>query len=108
MPPDSSAVPGIQRQQRLDLGCAGETLLVEPIVQRLLPEMIARSKQASLFRVPKREREHAAKVIEQTIAIALVQGDDDLAIAIRQKSMTTCSRSATQLPIVVDLAVATS
>ena len=98
--------PAVEREQRLDLGCAGEAALVAQVVQRLLSEVIARCQQAATLHVPQHEREHAAQAIEQPIAMALVQRDDDLAVAVRQESVAVLLELAAQLAVVVDLAVA--
>ena len=63
----------IQRAQRLDLGREGEALFAEAVEERLLTQMIARRQQAPALHVPQREREHAAQMLEQPVAIALVQ-----------------------------------
>ena len=55
--------------------------------------MIARRKQPLSLHVPQHEREHAAQVFEQALAVALVQPDDDFAIAVRQKAMAVALRA---------------
>ncbi len=79
---------------------------VVQVVERLLSEVIARSEQAATLHVPQHEREHAAQAMEQPVAVALVQRDDDLAVAVRQKCVAVALELAAQLAVVVDLPVA--
>ena len=98
--------PPVEGEQRLDLRRAGEAALVVQVVERLLSEVIARRQQAATLHVPQHEREHAAQVLEQPVAVALVQRDDDLAVAVSQECVAVALELAAQLAVVVDLAVA--
>src|SRR4051794_6407914 len=68
--------------------------------------MIAGHHESLTRAIPEREREHAPQVVDQVIAILLVQGDDDFAIAVGEKPIAVSVELAPQLWIVVDLAVA--
>ena len=52
------------REKRLRLGGERDAVSVEPVVERLLAQAIARDEEAPFLRVPDREREHAAQLLE--------------------------------------------
>jgi hypothetical protein len=62
--------------------------------------------QPLLARIPQREGEHAAQVFEQRVAVAFVEADDHLAVAVRDEAVPVGLEPRPQLHIVVDLAVA--
>src|SRR5690606_31752054 len=95
----------VARQKRFDLGGAREASIILPVVERLLAQMIARHQQAPAARIPECECEHAAKVLEEPIAVALIERDDDFAIAVREEDMSASLEIAPELSIVVDLAI---
>src|SRR4051812_44507527 len=79
----------IEREERLKLRGEGDGAVRHMVVERLLAEVIACEQQPLAPRIPECKREHAAKVLEKIVAVLLVQSDDDLAVAVRQKAMTT-------------------
>ena len=96
----------IEREQRLDFRAEREALRLRDVEERLLTKVIARCEQPLLARIPECESEHAAQVLEQTIAVRFVQADDHFAIAHRHESMAVRLELLAQLQVVVDLAVA--
>ena len=93
-------------EQRLDLRREGEAGRGARVVERLLAEVVARDDQLAAARIPEAEREHAAQVLDQALAVAFVERDDQLAVAVGLERVAALLEVLAQLPVVVDLAVA--
>lgn len=52
--------------------------------------MVAGGQQPLLAGIPQSERKHAAQMIEQPVAIRLIQSNDDFAVAVGDEPMTAC------------------
>ena len=96
----------IEREQGLDLRGEREPSGLLDVEQRLLPEMVPRREQPLLARVPESKCEHAAQVIQATVAIGFVEPDDHFAVALRDEAMPASFELPAQLLVIVDLAVA--
>src|SRR5262249_53539273 len=70
-----------QFQQRLGLRGEGELSLGERVIKGLDAEGIARNDQPLGAAVPQRQGEHALELLQERIALLLVEMDDDLSIA---------------------------
>jgi hypothetical protein len=68
--------------------------------------MIAGGQQTLAARIPQDECEHAAQVLQQTVAISVVQPDDDFAVAVGYEAVAGRLQLLADCDIVVDFAVA--
>ncbi len=100
-------VPGHRgmAQEGLDLGREEEHSSPVPVVERLLPEAIARQEEGGSACVPDGEGEHTAQVVQAPLAAFLVQVQDGLGIASRPEPMTSGLQTLPELLVVVDLPV---
>ncbi len=95
-----------QLQERLGLRGEGELPLGERVVKRFDAEGIARNDQPLGAAVPERQGKHALELLQERIALLLVEMDDDLGIAARGELVARLLETGPQLAEVVDLAVA--
>ncbi len=93
-------------EQRLDLRREGEAGRGARVVERFLAEVVARDNQLAAAHVPETEREHAAQVLDQALAVAFVERNDQFAVAVGLERVAALLEILAQLPVVVDLAVA--
>src|SRR5207249_11563074 len=106
----SSAVVDVARddrilQDRFRFRGEPQAAAVEPVVERLLAEAVAREQEAAPSSVPQREREHAAQHPNAVLAVVLVQMDDDLRVRVRGYAVSTLDERRLKLLVVVDLTV---
>ena len=74
-------------EDRLDLGSEEQPVAGHRPVERLDAEAVAREQQPPPRRVPDREREHAAQVLDARVAPLLVGVDDRLGVGARPVAM---------------------
>ena len=74
-------------------------------VERLDAQAIAREQQPPARRVPDREREHAAQVLDAGVAPLLVGVDDRLGVGARAVAVAGGFELGPDVGVVVDLAV---
>src|SRR4029077_1180627 len=65
----------------------------------------AGEQNATLPTVVQREGEHAVHALEHVDAVAVVQREDDLRVRVRAQPVATLKKVASQLEVVVELAV---
>src|SRR5690606_39277405 len=94
----------IEREQRLDLRSERETLAVVPVVQRLLPRMVACEQQAAFGEIVEAKREHSAQFRERARAVSREESQQNLRIAARRERSFALELFG-ELSIVVELAV---
>src|SRR4026209_1640904 len=75
------------------------------VIQRLDPEAVAPQEQLLASHIPNREREHAAEVIDEMLAVILVEMDQAFGIRAGAEHVAAAFECVTQLSVVVDLAV---
>src|SRR5262249_38536422 len=92
-------------QERLDLGGEEDEAVASPEIERLLAESVAAEQQSPSLPVPEREREHSAQMVDAGIPVAVVGGEDDLRVALRDESAASRLEPTAKLAEVVDLAV---
>ena len=92
-------------EDRLDLRSEQQPVAGRRPVERLDAEAIAHEQQPAARRVPDREREHAAQVLDAAVAPLFVGVDDGLGVRPGAIAMAGASRLAADLGVVVDLAV---
>ncbi len=98
--------PRVQRgQDRLGLGAEQEALAFAGVVERLLPEPVARDEQPAPAAVPHREREHAVQAFDDRVAPRAIAVEDHLHVAVGAERVTEQLELATKLALVVDLGV---
>jgi hypothetical protein len=93
------------RQQALDLGREGETLVCERVIERLDPEPVPCQHQLVLLLIPESHREHPAQPVDERGAPLLVEVDDRLGVACAREPMTACTQFPSKRVKVEDLAV---
>src|SRR5207302_11261533 len=82
-----------------------EPAIVEPVVERLDPEAVARAEEPAPRFVPERERPHAVEALHAAFAPLAVGGEDDLGVSRAAEAVALRFELAPQLSVVVDLAV---
>ena len=92
-------------EQRLDLGGEHERAVARGPVQGFLPDRIAGEEEAPAPFIPNHEREHAGQVLDAGIAVALIEVQDHLGVAVRAEARSLGDEPLAQLGIVVDLPV---
>ena len=98
-------MPG-SAEQGLGFGGEGQALAVLRHVQRLDAEPVAPDQQAAAAGVPQREVEHAVQAMHESVALGLVQMDQDLAVGAGLEARALGLQLGAQLAVVVDLAIA--
>src|SRR5438132_722333 len=93
------------REDCLDFGAKQQALTVKSIVQRLLPQAVARNQYFAAALVIQRQRKHAAQLVNAIAAQFLVQMDYHLGVAMRGEPVPPALQLGTELREVVDLAV---
>ena len=93
---------GLQLARERDVDVA---VLRQRVVQRLHPEPVAREQQPLPLRVPEREREHPAEVLDAVVAVLLVEVHDHLGVAARGEPVALRLELGAQRAKVVDLPV---
>ena len=93
------------RQYRLDLAREYKNLAILKIIERLLPEAIARQQEPSQPPVPKRQRKHSPQTLNRSLAVFFIKMRDRLAIALGLEAMPARLQPPPQLAIIVDLPV---
>src|SRR5206468_11184857 len=83
----------------------GKAVTVEPVVEGLDAEAVARGEEAAARPVPEREGPHAVEALDAALAPLAVGGEDDLGVGRATEAVAVRLQLATQLPVVVDLAV---
>ena len=89
----------------LDLGREEQPIAIARPVERLDPEAIASDEQTAPARIPDREREHAAEVVDAVVAPLLVGVDDALGVRLRAIDVAEAFELAPEVAVVVNLAV---
>ena len=92
-------------QQRLQLGGERQHPVLDPVVERLDPEAVAREHQPLLELVPQRDREHPAQVLDEGGPALLVEMHEHLGVAVRPELVAGVLQPLAQVAVVVDLAV---
>src|SRR5207302_974460 len=93
------------REERLDFGSEQQQRPRGRPVERLDTQAIANEQQPTPRRVPEGEREHAAQVADAVVTPLLVRVDDCFRIAARFVLVAACFQVASNLGVVVNLAV---
>jgi hypothetical protein len=86
---------------KCQLACCG----IEPVIERLDAESIARNEQPLLTDIPDGKSEHAAQPCGHRFAPLLVPVDDNFGIRSRPERVTTSDELGAQLGKVIDFAV---
>src|SRR5262249_16219545 len=92
-------------QQRLELRREPDSVLVDPVDQRLLPDPVASQHQALPLPIPEGQREHATQAAHEVEAFGFVEVDETFRVRARTKGMARSVELRAQLRVVVDLAV---
>src|SRR6185503_17844534 len=74
-------------------------------IERLDPEAVAREQEPSVRLVPERDREHPAQVLDEALAVLLVEVRHELDVADTAKRVPLRLEVGAELAIVVELAV---
>jgi hypothetical protein len=82
-----------------------EAASVEPEVERLDPQPVARAEQRPALGVPDDERPHAVEALYAPLAPLAVSGEYYLAVGRGREPMTACAKLVPQFDVVVDLPV---
>src|ERR1051326_2230437 len=78
---------------------------VDRVIERLLAGAIARQNQASIQLVVNRDREHAAQLFDEGIAVLVVEVNDDFGVRVRLERVALALEPRLRFAVVVDLAV---
>ena len=100
-----SAREARQREQRAELRAEGNPVRRQPVAQGLDAEAIPRQDQLFGAGVPQGDREHPAQSGDAVRSHLLVEVDDRLGIALRVEAVPAGDQIATQVVVIVDLAV---
>ena len=73
----------------------------DAIIYWFFTKTITRENQLFLSRIPQRDREHAVDMIDQIVAIDLIQMRDDLDIGLRAKFVSAPFEIRTNLAVIV-------
>ena len=92
-------------EQGLRLRAEDDHLVVQVIVERLLPGAVARQHERAPSTVPQRNREHPPQLGETRGSHQVVEGEDDLGVRARFEGDTVGGEPRAELGEVVDLAV---
>ncbi len=96
---------GRMAQERLGLRREEKEPVAVPVVERLLPEPVARDEQAALGVVPDGEGEHPGEPFHARFAVDRVRVQDHLGVAPRAEPAPGRHELGAELAEVVDLAV---
>ena len=88
-----------------DLRAEVQATAVDPVIDQLDAERIAREHEPPSSGVPDRKPEHAVEALEHLVAPLLVSVDDDLGVRPRAERVAESFQLAPQLQKIVDLAV---
>src|SRR5262249_52503942 len=92
-------------EEGLELGAEKERVSDFGVIQRLLPEPVARKHELALPLVPERERKHPVQALDACLSVLLVKVDDHFRIRAGRESVAAGFEISSKLPEVVDLAV---
>jgi hypothetical protein len=91
--------------ERPRLAREGEPAAVEPVVERLHPEAVARAEERPLLAVPDRERPHPVELVDAALAPLAVAREQHLRVGLAAEAIALRAQLLAQLEVVVDLAV---
>src|SRR5206468_12461461 len=83
----------------------GKAVTVEPVVEGLDAEAVARGEEPAARPVPEREGPHAVEALDAALAPLAVGGEDHLRVGGAAEAVALRLELAPELPVVVDLAV---
>ena len=89
----------------LDLRREEDAVLLDAVAERLLPDPVAREEQRPRARVPDREGEHPAKILQAVRALLLVEVEDDFRVGVGAELVSLRDERRAQFLEIVDLAV---
>src|SRR5665213_2391493 len=93
-------------EQRFDFRAKDKLRGSVAIVERLFAQAVAREKKCLVAGIPNSHREHAIGLAYAIGAMLFIQMQQRFNIAVGAKSMSLGFQFTTQLPVVVDFAVA--
>ena len=96
---------GAGGEQRLDLGAEEQPVALAAPVQRADADAVAGEEDGALGEVDERQRELAAQLLEDALAVLLVEVDDDLGVGMGAEDVALGLQLRLALGIVEQLAV---
>ena len=76
------ALTSVRRQQGSQFRCEQQPPIAHRVIQRLDPETVPHEQESLLARIPQRDGEHAAQLLEHPFALLVEECEEDFGVGL--------------------------